>query len=149
LVSNRARSTYGGHAKCTRPTSHCGHSTSTARAAEVLTCGHHYLSFSTDNATSELLPSGSDETLLTSLQLSDQIRSKSVDASYALKSLRRRTGHKNPNVQIQALHVLDVLVKNSGEAFLLAVGNSKDGWMVELEELCKSVGRRKKPPNDV
>lgn len=53
--------------------------------------------------------------------------------------MRRRTGHKNPNVQIQALHVLDVLVKNSGEAFLLAVGNGKDGWMAELEELCKSV----------
>ncbi|KAK9900166.1 hypothetical protein P389DRAFT_192454 [Cystobasidium minutum MCA 4210] len=91
-----------------------------------------------DNATSELLPSGSDETLLTSLQLSDQIRSKTVDASYALKSMRRRLAHKNPNVQIQALHVLDVLVKNSGEAFLLAVGNGKDGWMSELEELCKS-----------
>lgn len=38
------------------------------------------------------------------------------------------------------MHVLDVLVKNSGEAFLLAVGNGKDGWMAELEELCKSVG---------
>lgn len=53
--------------------------------------------------------------------------------------MRRRIAHKNPNVQIQALHVLDVLVKNSGEAFLLAVGNGKDGWMTELEDLCKSV----------
>lgn len=92
-----------------------------------------------DKATSELLPTGSDETLLTSLQLSDLIRSKAVDPSYALKSLRRRISHKNPNVQIQSLHVLDILVKNSGEAFLLGIANGKDGWMAQLEELCKNV----------
>lgn len=92
-----------------------------------------------DKATSELLPPGSDETLLTSLQLSDLIRSKAVDSNYALKSLRRRIAHKNPNVQIQSLHVLDVLVKNSGEAFLLTVGNGKEGWMTQLEEMCTSV----------
>jgi hypothetical protein len=107
--------------------------------SRILLHADYSMLHSLDNATSELLPSGSDETLLTSLQLSDLIRSKSVDASYALRSMRRRIAHKNPNVQIQALHVLDVLVKNSGEAFLLAVGNGKDGWMTELEELCKSV----------
>lgn len=100
-----------------------------------------YCPFPSDKATSELLPPGSDETLLTSLQLSDLIRSKAVDANHALRSLRRRIAHKNPNVQIQSLHVLDVLVKNSGEAFLLTVGNGKDGWMAQLEELCTSVGR--------
>jgi len=56
----------------------------------------------------------------------------------ALKSLRRRLSHKNPNVQIQSLHVLDVLVKNSGEALLLAVANGKDGWLTQVEELCRS-----------
>lgn len=116
------------------------HESATVDTTRVLILLLHRFNY-TDNATSELLPSGSDETLLTSLQLSDQIRSKTVDASYALKSMRRRSAHKNPNVQIQALHVLDVLVKNSGEAFLLAVGNGKDGWMAELEELCKSVSR--------
>lgn len=94
---------------------------------------------STDKATSELLPPDNDETLLLSLQLSDLIRSKSIEAPLALKSLRRRLSHKNPNVQIQSLHVLDVLVKNSGEALLLAVANGKDGWLGQVEELCRSV----------
>lgn len=92
-----------------------------------------------DKATSELLPPESDEVLLLGLQCSDLIRARSIEAPLALKSVRRRLAHKNPNVQIQALNLLDVLVKNSGEAFLLAVGNGKDGWPAQVEELVRSV----------
>lgn len=95
----------------------------------------------TDKATSELVPPGEDEVLLSSLSLSDMIRSKGIEPEAALKSVRRRIGHKNPNVQVQALHVLDVLVKNSGNGFLLAVGNGKDGWLDQLEALCRTVSQ--------
>lgn len=91
-----------------------------------------------DKATSELIPPDDESVLLTSLQLSDLIRSKATEPASALKSLRRRLAHKNFNVQILALNVCDILVKNSGEAFLGQVGNGKDGWMAQLEELCKS-----------
>ena len=93
----------------------------------------------TDKATSELLPLDDESVLLTSLQLSDVIRSKGVEPAAALKSLRRRLSHKNFNVQILALNVCDILVKNSGEAFNLQVANGKEGWMAQLEELCRSV----------
>lgn len=85
------------------------------------------------------MPVGQDEILLSGLQLSDMVRSKAIEAEPALKSVRRRIGHKNPNVQVQALHVLDLLVKNSGSAFLLAVGSRKDGWLDQLEALCRAV----------
>lgn len=96
----------------------------------------------TEKATSELNPVDSDEILLLGLQLSDLVRSKQLDASSAFKSIRKRLGHTNPNVKIAALHVLDVLVKNSGEAFLLVVSNGREGWVTQLEDMCKSVSAR-------
>lgn len=92
-----------------------------------------------DKATSELLPPDNDEVLLLGLQCSDLIRARTIEPPLALKSVRKRLSHKNPNVQIQTLNFLDILVKNSGEGFLLAVGNGKDGWIGQLEEVCKSV----------
>jgi len=61
-----------------------------------------------DKATSELLPAGSEDMAL-SLEICDQIQSKSVPSKDAMRSLKRRLDHKNPNVQLSALSVLHLL----------------------------------------
>lgn len=66
----------------------------------------HYL----DKATSELLPSGAEDIAL-NLEICDQIRSKSVSAKDAMRALKRRLNHKNPNVQLLALGVRNYVLK--------------------------------------
>lgn len=57
-----------------------------------------------EKATSELLPAGQVDLAL-HLEISDQIRSKKVNAKDAMKSLKQRLGHKNPNVILATLSV--------------------------------------------
>lgn len=58
----------------------------------------------TEKATSELLPAGQVDLAL-HLEISDQIRSKKVNAKDAMRSLKQRLNHKNPNVVMSTLEV--------------------------------------------
>ncbi len=57
-----------------------------------------------DKATSELTPAGVEDMAL-NLEICDQIRSKAASAKDAMRALKRRLNHKNPNVQLLALGV--------------------------------------------
>ncbi|GAA5809104.1 hypothetical protein MFLAVUS_002508 [Mucor flavus] len=87
-----------------------------------------------EKATSELLPAGQVDLAL-HLEISDQIRSKKVTPKDAMKSLKQRLGHKNPNVVLATLSLVDTCVKNSGSSFVKEVA-TRD-FMEEITHLIK------------
>ncbi|KAI5475757.1 vacuolar sorting-associated protein VPS27 [Pseudohyphozyma bogoriensis] len=88
-----------------------------------------------EKTTSELAPSSTPPDLLQTLHLADLIRSSAVPPAVASKALLARLTHLNPNVQLLALAVIDICIKNGGTPFLLQVGGKE--FAVELEKLAR------------
>ncbi|WFD30579.1 Vacuolar protein-sorting-associated protein 27 [Malassezia sp. CBS 17886] len=75
-----------------------------------------------ERATSALLPAGHEDIAL-NLEICDEVRARRVPPQQAMYLLRQRIAHRNPNVQILAVGLTDLCVKNGGDHFLQQVAS--------------------------
>lgn len=59
------------------------------------------------------------------LEIADKIKSGQLSPTDAVKALKKRLTHSNPNVVLLTLHLTDTLVKNSGSAFIKQVAQQE------------------------